>query len=50
MKMFHPFIVGAGIAPQEEVDQINQRALEEMRSSSFYAVIYYQTTWGEKPA
>jgi ubiquinone/menaquinone biosynthesis C-methylase UbiE len=49
MKMFHPFIVGAGIAPQEEVEQIYQRALEEMRSNSFCAVIYYQTTWGEKP-
>jgi ubiquinone/menaquinone biosynthesis C-methylase UbiE len=49
MKLFYPYIVGAGIASQEEVEQIYQRALEEMRSSSFCAVIYYQTTWGEKP-
>jgi SAM-dependent methyltransferase len=49
MKMFHPFIVGTGIAPQEEVEQIYQRTLEEMRATSFCAVIYYQTTWGEKP-
>jgi ubiquinone/menaquinone biosynthesis C-methylase UbiE len=49
MKFFQPFIVGAGIASQEEVEQTYQRALEEMSSSTFCAVIYYQTTWGEKP-
>lgn len=49
MKLFHPFIVGAGIASQEEVEQLYQHALEEMRSSSFCAVVYYQTTWGAKP-
>ncbi len=50
MKLFHPFIVGAGIASLQEVEQIYEQALQEMRSSSFCAVIYYQTTWGEKPA
>lgn len=49
MKLFYPFITGAGIAPQEEVERTYERALEDMRSSSFCAVIYYQTTWGEKP-
>jgi ubiquinone/menaquinone biosynthesis C-methylase UbiE len=49
MKFFQPFLVAQGVAPQEELEQLYDRTMEDMRSESFRAIVYYQTTWGEKP-
>lgn len=49
MKFFQPFLVAQGVAPQEELEQLYDRTMEDMRSPSFRAIVYYQTTWGEKP-
>ena len=49
MKFFQPFLVAQGVASQEELDQLYNRTMEDMRSPSFRAIVYYQTAWGEKP-
>jgi ubiquinone/menaquinone biosynthesis C-methylase UbiE len=49
MKLFQPFIVAQDVASQEEIEQLYKRTMEDMRSASFRAIVYYQTTWGQKP-
>jgi ubiquinone/menaquinone biosynthesis C-methylase UbiE len=49
MKLFQPFIISMGVATQPDVEQTYECALEEMRSPSFHGIVYYQTTWGQKP-
>jgi ubiquinone/menaquinone biosynthesis C-methylase UbiE len=49
MKLFQPLIVAQGVASLQETEQLYKQAMEDMRSASFRAIVYYQTTWGQKP-
>lgn len=48
-RLVQPFLIKMGVITQEEVDQVYQQMLAEMRSDSFCAVGFYLTVWGKKP-
>lgn len=48
-RLVQPFLIEMGVTTQEEVDQVYQQMLAEMRSDSFCAVGFYLTVWGKKP-
>lgn len=45
-----PFLIGLGLATQEELDKLYQQALTEITSDDFCAVAYFLTVWGTKPS
>lgn len=47
-KLLQPFLVGMGVATQQEVDDIYQRIPVEMLSDDFYGILYLLTVLGEK--
>ncbi len=48
-RLAQPFLVGRGIATQEELDQ-NQQQLEwDMMQQDFRAIMFILTAWGQKP-
>ena len=49
LKLLQPFIVKFGLTTPEEADTLYQRAMEEMRSENFCAILYLLTAWGQKP-
>lgn len=49
LKLIQPFLVSSGVTTQEELDLLYQRALDEMEREDFCAVVFFQTTWGDKP-
>ena len=49
LKLLQPFIVKLGLATQEEVSQLYQEAMQEMRSDDFCGLVYKLTVWGQKP-
>jgi len=48
-RLVQPFLIKMGVTTQEEVDQVYQQMLAEMRSDSFCAVGFNLTAWGKKP-
>lgn len=48
LKLLQPFLIKVGVAQQEKLDELYQRAMEEMRSPQYCAVGYGLTVWGEK--
>lgn len=47
-KLFQPFIVRMGVAPQEEVNQLYERMQLEMLKQDFRGLMLPLTAWGEK--
>lgn len=48
-KLLQPFLLGMGVATQQELDDIYQRVPVEMLSDDFYGILYLLTVLGEKP-
>lgn len=48
-KLLQPFFVKMGVTTQEEVNQVYQQALEEMKSKDYFGVIFFLAAWGTKP-
>jgi hypothetical protein len=48
-KLAQPFMIKMGITTQEEVDQLYEQCLEEVRREDFRAIWYYLRAWGRKP-
>jgi ubiquinone/menaquinone biosynthesis C-methylase UbiE len=49
-KLLQPFLVKLGITTQEEVEILYQRAMKEMMSTSYCAIMFILSAWGTKPA
>ncbi len=49
-KLLQPFLVKLGITTQEEVEILYQRAMEEMMSTTYCAIMFILSVWGTKPA
>lgn len=49
MKLLQPFIVRYGLATQQEIEGLYERALYEMEAEDFCSVAFFQRVWGEKP-
>jgi ubiquinone/menaquinone biosynthesis C-methylase UbiE len=49
-KLGQPFLIKAGVATQEELDELYERQLAEMYSDSFRGLFYFLAVWGRKPA
>jgi hypothetical protein len=48
-KLIQPFLLQAEVATQEELDQLYEQMLVEMRSDDFCGLAYFLTVWGKKP-
>jgi SAM-dependent methyltransferase len=48
-KLIQPFLLQAGVTTQEEVDQLYEQMLLEMRSPDFCGLAYLLTVWGKRP-
>ena len=48
-KLAQPFMIKMGITTQEEVDQLYEQCLEEVKGEDFRAIWYYLHAWGRKP-
>ncbi len=48
LRLVQPFLVQSGVATQEELNILYARLCEEMHADHFSALIYFQTTWGQK--
>ncbi len=48
-QLVQPLLVSAGVAKQEEVEQLHQQMLSEMQSERFSATALSLTVWGTKP-
>lgn len=48
-KLLQPLIIKTGLATQEELDNLYQQTIEEMRSDDFNCIWYYLTAWSERP-
>lgn len=46
-RLTQPFLVRTGVATQQELERLYQKAMEEMQASSFCGLIFYLTVWGE---
>ncbi|HEY7413938.1 MAG TPA: hypothetical protein VH593_02000, partial [Ktedonobacteraceae bacterium] len=49
-KLFQPFFVQMHVASQEELDVLLLQAEKEMQAEEFYAIDFFLTVWGRKPA
>ena len=49
-KLIQPFLINAGVATQEELDQTYEQMLVEMRTSDFCGLWHFVTVLGTKPA
>ena len=49
-KLIQPFLINAGVATQEELDQTYEQMLLEMQASDFYGLWHFVTVLGTKPA
>lgn len=47
-RLVQPFLIEAGVTTQEEVEQVYQQMLSELRSQDFLAVAFWLTVWGNK--
>ena len=47
-KLIQPFLLQAGETTQEELDQLYEQMLVEMRSADFCGLAYFLTAWGKK--
>jgi ubiquinone/menaquinone biosynthesis C-methylase UbiE len=48
IKLFEPFVVNAGLMTEEEVDQLHQEVLNEIRHPDFFVLNFILTIWGIK--
>lgn len=48
-KLVQPFYIKAGVATQEELDQLYQQMLTEMQAKDFYGLWHFVTFLGTKP-
>jgi hypothetical protein len=48
-KLIQPFLVQTGVTTQEQVDQLYEQMLLEMRSPDFCGLAYLLTVWGKRP-
>ncbi|GAC1427179.1 MAG: hypothetical protein NVS9B9_24410 [Ktedonobacteraceae bacterium] len=48
-RLLKPFLLHMGVTTSEEFEQLYEQALEDIESSSFCAISYILTVWGEKP-
>ncbi len=48
-RLVQPFLIGTGVAKQEEVEQLYQQMLSEMQSERFRANGLSMTVWGTRP-
>ena len=48
-QLMQPFIIGTGVATQEEADRLLQQMQVEMLQDDFRAIMFILTAWGEKP-
>ncbi len=46
-RLTQPFLLRTGVATQQELERLYQKAMEEMQVSSFCGLIFYLTVWGE---
>ncbi len=46
--LIQPFLLKMGLTTEEELSQLYQQGLQEMRSSSFRGIVFYLTVLGEK--
>ncbi len=49
-KLIQPFLIKAGVATQEELDELYEQLLADMLSDSFRGLFYFLSVWGRKPA
>ncbi|HZO74559.1 MAG TPA: class I SAM-dependent methyltransferase [Ktedonobacteraceae bacterium] len=45
-RLAQPFLLRMGIATQQELERLCQKAVEEMQASSFCGITFYLTVWG----
>jgi SAM-dependent methyltransferase len=48
-KLIQPFLVKAGVATQEDLDELYERMLADMLSDSFRGLFSFLSVWGRKP-
>ena len=48
-QLLQPFIIRHGGARQEELNDLYQQLVMDMRSETFCGIIYYVSAWGKKP-
>jgi ubiquinone/menaquinone biosynthesis C-methylase UbiE len=48
-KLGQPFLIAAGVATQEQLDDLYEQMLLEMLSEDFRAIWYFLSVWGHKP-
>lgn len=49
IKLTQPFLLKNGMSTPQEIEQLSEQALEEMRRDDFCAIVVIQTVWGKKP-
>ncbi|MGH2496581.1 MAG: class I SAM-dependent methyltransferase [Ktedonobacteraceae bacterium] len=49
-ELVQPFLVKMKVASEDELEELYEQALVEMRSRDFCGVWYYLSVWGSKPA
>jgi hypothetical protein len=48
-KLGQPFLIAAGVATQDQLDDLYEQMLLEMLSEDFRAMWYFLSVWGHKP-
>ncbi len=48
-RAIQPLIIKAGMATQEELDQLHQQYIIEMHLKTFRGIMPYMSVWGKKP-
>lgn len=48
-RAIQPKLINAGLATQEELDQLHQQFLIDMHLNTFRGIQYYMSAWGTKP-
>ncbi len=46
-RLAQPFVLRMGVATQQEIERLYQKAIEELQASSFCGIGFYLTVWGK---
>jgi ubiquinone/menaquinone biosynthesis C-methylase UbiE len=48
LKLLQPFLINSGLTTKEEIEQLYERAMQELQSGDFSAINFFHTVYGEK--
>lgn len=46
-RLAQPFLLRMGVATQQELERLHQKAIEELQASNFCGIAFYLTVWGK---